>query len=297
MRQPLNLSHLDYFLTIAEKGSVKEACQLIGISQPALSAQLSQLEEALCVKVFDRSGRSLKLNSNGKRLQGLGNQLFRIVGEIHDISRTRASSEKLNLHIGTLLSFSRTLLHEFIMPFWKDKKITVKVFENSLKELFEDLKHDRVDAIVVDKNTMSNGYHFESHKLSERKIVLVGSYKKFEKLKKIKITDLNHYPILRLTRHSQLQVNVDQYLNDHGILPNIVGEADDANLLRIAAENGVGLVILPYSTVKESIRSKKLKILHEIKDIRSDAWVLVKKGNPHRVRITHAVEHYGNDHS
>jgi LysR family transcriptional regulator, transcriptional activator of nhaA len=43
----LNYHHLRYFWTVAKEGSMKKAAEKLRVSQPSISAQLSELEEAL----------------------------------------------------------------------------------------------------------------------------------------------------------------------------------------------------------------------------------------------------------
>ncbi len=43
----LNYHHLRYFWTVAKEGSLKKAAEKLHVSQPSISAQLSELEEAL----------------------------------------------------------------------------------------------------------------------------------------------------------------------------------------------------------------------------------------------------------
>ena len=62
----MELYWLKYFQTIARIGSVSRAAEQIHISQPALSKTLSQLEEELGVRLFDRVGRNIVLNRYGE---------------------------------------------------------------------------------------------------------------------------------------------------------------------------------------------------------------------------------------
>ena len=61
----LNYHHLRYFWSVAREGSLRRAAETLGISQPSISAQVRQLEEALGEKLFRRSGRGLALTDAG----------------------------------------------------------------------------------------------------------------------------------------------------------------------------------------------------------------------------------------
>jgi DNA-binding transcriptional LysR family regulator len=57
-----------YFLTIAEQGSLSKAAKELGVSQPTLSRQLLAMESHLGQTLFDRSTQGLKLTSFGQEL-------------------------------------------------------------------------------------------------------------------------------------------------------------------------------------------------------------------------------------
>ena len=54
------------FLKVAELEHVSHAAAELGISQPNLSKTIRVLEQELGCKLFDRNGRGIRLNDNGK---------------------------------------------------------------------------------------------------------------------------------------------------------------------------------------------------------------------------------------
>lgn len=62
----MNINQLEYFIKLAEIQHVSEAAELLNISQPALSKTISRLERELNANLFDRTGRNIYLNENGK---------------------------------------------------------------------------------------------------------------------------------------------------------------------------------------------------------------------------------------
>jgi LysR family nitrogen assimilation transcriptional regulator len=55
-------------ITVADEGTVSNAVLRLRIAQPALSRQISNLEEELRLKLFDRVGRRLVLSAAGEQL-------------------------------------------------------------------------------------------------------------------------------------------------------------------------------------------------------------------------------------
>lgn len=65
---PLNSLQLSTFLAVAESGGVLPASRRINLSQPAVTARIQQLEEALGTPLFLRSPRGMTLTLRGYRL-------------------------------------------------------------------------------------------------------------------------------------------------------------------------------------------------------------------------------------
>jgi len=64
----VNLSHLLTFRTVVESGSFSKAANLLGLSQPAVSAQVRALEDEVGESLLDRSHRRIELTEAGELL-------------------------------------------------------------------------------------------------------------------------------------------------------------------------------------------------------------------------------------
>ena len=56
---------LRYFLAVAREGGINRAAEVLHITQPTLSRQLSQLEEEVGVKLFHRGAKKITLTNEG----------------------------------------------------------------------------------------------------------------------------------------------------------------------------------------------------------------------------------------
>jgi LysR family transcriptional regulator, carnitine catabolism transcriptional activator len=72
----LNLPQLSTFLRLAEIGRFGETAEALGVSQPALSRAIRQIEERLGTRLFDRDTRKLQLTPAGRRLETLAQRLI-----------------------------------------------------------------------------------------------------------------------------------------------------------------------------------------------------------------------------
>ncbi|MCD8052747.1 MAG: LysR family transcriptional regulator [Lachnospiraceae bacterium] len=63
----MELQQLSYFILTAEYENISQAAKALYISQPSLSASIHRLETELGMKLFDRQGRKISLNDNGRQ--------------------------------------------------------------------------------------------------------------------------------------------------------------------------------------------------------------------------------------
>lgn len=80
----MELRVLEYFLTVAQEGSVSAAAQVLGLTQPTLSRQLIDLEKELGVTLFKRGHYGITLTPQGMTLRQKSEQIVDLVHETQD---------------------------------------------------------------------------------------------------------------------------------------------------------------------------------------------------------------------
>jgi DNA-binding transcriptional LysR family regulator len=107
----LTLRQLEIFRAIALRGSTTAAAQSMPLSQSATSAALNELENMLDVKLFDRVGKRLLLNDNGR-------VLLPAALAILDGARTAAASfsREGSAAGGDLRLFASTTVGNYLLP-------------------------------------------------------------------------------------------------------------------------------------------------------------------------------------
>ncbi|NBH15492.1 LysR family transcriptional regulator [Lachnospiraceae bacterium] len=70
---------LRYFLTVVREGGINRAAEILHITQPTLSRQLSQLEEEVGVKLFHRGARKITLTNEGILLRRRAEEILSLV--------------------------------------------------------------------------------------------------------------------------------------------------------------------------------------------------------------------------
>jgi len=106
----LTLRQLQIFRVVAESGSTAAAAAAISLSQSATSAAINELERTLELQLFDRIGKRLQLNDNGRTLLPQALALLDAAGWIERWALDRES------HIGTLRIGASTTIGNYLLP-------------------------------------------------------------------------------------------------------------------------------------------------------------------------------------
>ena len=91
-----SLQSLRYFSVVASKGSIAETARLLGMSQPAVTLQIQNLEKQLGFSLFERKGRRIVLTSRGRAMfQKVLPELERLEGILVDAKSEETARPKL----------------------------------------------------------------------------------------------------------------------------------------------------------------------------------------------------------
>src|SRR5258708_6151745 len=113
----LRLRDLHVFSTVVQHGSMAKAAQQLGVSQPAVSEVIADLERALGVRLLDRSAQGIEPTIYGgallKRSVAVFDELRQSIRDIEFLSDPTVGE----VRIGCLESLSVTILAEVILRF------------------------------------------------------------------------------------------------------------------------------------------------------------------------------------
>src|SRR5689334_12663321 len=104
-----SIRQLECLVAVADHGSFRKAAASLGISQPALSAQVQSVEELLGVQVFERDRRSVLVTSAGEDVVGRSRIALESIDAVHDAARRRAEPLVGPLRLGVIPT---------IAPYW-----------------------------------------------------------------------------------------------------------------------------------------------------------------------------------
>ena len=146
----ITLRQLRYFDALAGQSHFGHAAAACGISQPALSMQMQELEEALGAMLIERGARQARLTKFGEEAVLRVRDILRSVDELRDFARASRNRLTGRLHIGMIPTIAPYLLPEVIGQLTRmHPEIDIHVREALTSRLIQELVEGRLDTAIV----------------------------------------------------------------------------------------------------------------------------------------------------
>jgi len=279
----MNLRHTRTFVTVAELGTVSKAALRLRIAQPALSRQISDLEQELGLKLFDRIGRRLVLTGEGEQLlgdcRGLLNYASAVGERAQQLRRGDVGVLKIAatpLHIESVFS---QFLHRYAQRY---PNVQVEVMEGSGLEILAMLERGEVHlgqmlpyAVPLDDGRFASQLLEPAELLAACQPTLT-----LGKHGGIDIARLAPYPLLLLDRGYGLRRAFDAACRLAGLKPNIRLQSRSPHTLLALAEAGHGVAIVASTFRTQRYDLKIVRLTYRGRPLREPLAVLWDKRRP-----------------
>jgi DNA-binding transcriptional LysR family regulator len=150
MESNLKLNQLRDFVAVATAGGIRPATRQSGQAQPALTKSIQQLERALGVPLFARTGKRLVLTDFGRallqRARAVLNDVRRAEQEIHLMRTQRDGEVSFSMGGINLMALLPGALATFRRRYGE---VTVRAMERPFDQALNDLRHGDVEFAVL----------------------------------------------------------------------------------------------------------------------------------------------------
>ena len=145
----LRMRQVALMLAIHEYRTLRLAAQHLGMTQPAATKMLHELENALGEPLFDRTGRSLQLNPAGQAVmntfRGLRNSVSALGRELHELRLGSAGK----LFVGSIMAATPTCLSNALIALKKlYPLLSIEVSIDTSDRLVELLRNGSLDVVI-----------------------------------------------------------------------------------------------------------------------------------------------------
>ncbi len=244
----MDIRQLHYFLTVAKEGQITRAAARLHMAQPPLSQQIQLLEDELQVRLFNRTCHGVVLTPAGIVLRERAEQVVEMMQSI------RRELTDLNdglhgvLNIGTVASSGAALLPQMMQRFHcQYPRVVFQVWEGDTYRVAELLARGVVEIGIVRTPFVNDVMHIKP--LSDGRddpMAAVAQSGLLSGSGPMPLGELGGCPLILHRRYESLFADVCQAAK---VEPLVVCRGDDIRSMLVWAEEGLGIAIVPESTV------------------------------------------------
>jgi LysR family hydrogen peroxide-inducible transcriptional activator len=146
----LTVRQMQYFDALAQTLHFGRAAVLAGVSQPALSAQIAEMEERLACRLFDRGGKSVRMTDEALALQPRIERILGEMREIESVARRGRLAMEGRFRLGIIPTIAPYLLPH-VLPELKSRfpALVLELREAVTASLVEETAGGRIDGFVA----------------------------------------------------------------------------------------------------------------------------------------------------
>lgn len=276
----MDLKRLRTFVAVAEHGTVSRAAQVLHITQPALSRQISALESELGFELYRRSGRRLLLTTRGEQLLGDCRSLLTHAGILNErVHALRRGDIKVLKVAGSALTI------EGLFPTFLPRHaasapdVRLSLIEADAARHLDMLERGEVHlALNVVDNLQLDENRFGSYLLPRFQVLAAcATGGQVEPGDAIDIRRLVQHPLLLMDTSFATRNIFDAACQLAGVRPSALVESASAHALMDFAEAGHGVAVIPSILRTDRRRLRIMRVTHRREPLRISLAVLWDK--------------------
>lgn len=253
----MTLRHIEFFIAICENGcNTTKAAQQLHAAQPAVSLALRELEASYGVKLFDRIGKRLSITQAGKRFY---EHAKNISLSFRTLEAEMRGWDGGRLRAGASLTIGARFLPGYVKAFRQEYPAThvqALVFPTEILE--QKILENELDLALIEGIPASPSLCAQSYMLDALTVICPPD-SAYEAGSEIDINEFRRQKFLLRERGSGTREVFEREIARAGFSVVPEWEAMSTTALLNAAENGLGLAVLPRRLVSEAIAEGRVK--------------------------------------
>jgi DNA-binding transcriptional LysR family regulator len=244
----MDIRNFTGFVMAAELMNITLAAQRLNVTQSALSRQIKGLEDYLGVKLFEKSGRNVRLTAKGEALFARINGVLIADKNLRTLADDLSQGETGILRIGACSQLIERYLPSFLKE-WKagNPGVNIRLEDGGGPELAEKLREGAIQ-LTISAAPSAPIDIFEMVSLGKLGFLAVATTEFLDNIQEpIEITALLALPILTLNkRHASREV-FEAACRLSGETPSVILESYSPHTLFAMAAGGNGVAVVPSS--------------------------------------------------
>lgn len=259
----MTLRHLEIFRTVCAQESITAAAEILGMTQPAVSIAVRELESFYQTRLFERMNRRIYITDAGRSLLQYADSIAGQFEESVEVLRCRSFSHRLRLGVNATVG-ETYLVHllKKLEPAVSPPELQI-VVDNSLS-IEQRLMKNEIDLAIIDE--LSHPAQWRATVLFSESMVVAAAPGMLPDSGRISIRGLARMNLLLREPGSGSRKCVDAVFQRHGcpIVPAV--ESASTMTLLALAEAGAGAAILPRSMFDDPYARRQLSLAEPADD-------------------------------
>ncbi|MHB8610826.1 MAG: LysR substrate-binding domain-containing protein [Candidatus Dormibacteraceae bacterium] len=248
----VTLRQLRAFKTVADLNSFSQAAQQLKLSQPSVSYQVKELEEAIGLPLLDRLGRRVQLTEAGSLLYSYAMRTLNVLDEASLALEEMRGIERGTLRVGASTTVGIYLLPAALGAFKKlHPGLVISLEIGTRARVQEQVLRNELDLAVVGpplKDPELSVVPFVSDEL----IVIAPANHQLNGRGRLTLKDLQGQPFVMREPASGSRAELDRAARKAGARLNVAMELGSNGAIKHAVEFGLGLAVMSrYACVLE----------------------------------------------
>ncbi|MEN5028466.1 LysR family transcriptional regulator [Pseudomonas sp. Ps21-P2] len=237
------IRELKTFVCVARRGTFAAAGREVGLTQSAVSAQIKNLEDALGVTLFDRTGRAATLNAAGQRAVALAEEMLQLFGRMG--SPDSANDFRGALRIGAISTAQTGILPQALVALRsKAPFIEASLVPGVSLNLLSQVDAGELDLAIMIKPPFALPKELHAEVLAREPFVLITpSGMHGDDPRQI----LSDHPFIRYDQRSFGGRRVTQFLRERKLEVRQTLELDELDAIVKMVRAGLGVALVPMA--------------------------------------------------
>ncbi|MFS8049080.1 LysR family transcriptional regulator [Rhizobium lusitanum] len=240
------LRQLQYFVAVAEQGSVTRAAQNLSISQSSVTEALKELESDLGVELFERHPRGLSITHNGHQFLRHATKILATVSDARTSFSGKRNESGGTLNIGVTSLVAGYVLSDLLARYRRAcPGVEVSAIEDNGGYLEHLLVGGELDVAVM---VISN---LRDRMALQAEILETSPYRLWLPMGHplvsadiISVADISREPLIMLTI-DEIEENTGKLLTALGARPHVAFRTRSVEAVRSLVATGAGVALLP----------------------------------------------------
>ncbi len=250
----MNTKQLSYIVSIAEHGNLSAAAADLGVSPPALSKYLNELEEELGTALFLRHKKSLYLTAAGKIYVESAKRIISVKDQTYQMIYALTGSYQKTITVGiTPLRGAVAMARIFPLFHKRYPHVNIDLKEQYPAQLRQSVLNHSVNLALRTCIDLEDPEVLFISAHEEDLVLFVPSFHPLaplagpdlQNLTAIEISRFQDTPFLIGKKGSTIRQLSDIIFQENQMQPTIVYESDNNLILKNMAQNGAGITLLP----------------------------------------------------